>query len=342
MKLCKTTGCRPMLAMLALILMAAQVTVAAEAPSTPTPEVKDTAGAPSVPDAVALVNGVPIPRERFEQEEARATQRFASQGQPVPEQMTQLIQERVLDYLIGEELLYQECVKQGIATPDERVEEEIAKAKERFGSEEKFQEALAQMNVTEDTLRANIKRGLTIQQLVQKEVLDKIEVTDEEIKTFYDENQKLFTKKEQVQASHILIKVNADADEATKAEARAKIDKAAQRVKNGEDFATVAKEVSEGPSNTKGGDLGYFQRGQMVKPFEDAAFGLEPGQVSDVVETSFGYHIIKVFDKKPESTATFEEVKPQIAEYLQKEKSQTAIQAYIDKLKETAQIEKKL
>ena len=251
-----------------------------------------------------------------------------------------MMQDRVLEFLIGEELLFQESVKKGIKITDERVAEEIAKVKSQFGSDEKFKEALAGMNVTEEKVESDIRRGLTIQQLVDKEVIDTIKVSDEEIKTFYDENQKLFTKQEQVQASHILIKVNKDADEAQKAEARAKIDAAAKRVKDGEDFAVVATEVSEGPSNTKGGDLGFFQRGQMVKPFEEVAFTLQPGEVSDVVETDFGYHIIKVFDKQEPTTATFDEVKTQIADHLKQEKAKTAVQAYIDKLKESATIEK--
>jgi peptidyl-prolyl cis-trans isomerase C len=328
--------------LLALMLSAMPATAADDPAAKAEGQVEAAAGAAPGPEAVALINGVPVTRDRFEQEVERAKQRASRQGQPVPEQMMSLIQDRVLDFLIGEELLHQESAKKGIAVSNEEVEEQIVQARERFGSEEKFRDALAQMNVTEEKLRADIGRGLAIQMLVKQEVLDKIEVSDEEIKTFYDENQKLFTKKEQIQASHILIKVDADADEAAKAEARVKIDKAAQRVKDGEDFAAVAREVSEGPSNTKGGDLGYFQRGQMVKPFEEAAFAMEPGQVSDVVETTFGYHIIKVFDKKPEGTATFDEVEPQIAEYLKKEKSQTAVQAYIEKLKESASIEKKV
>jgi peptidyl-prolyl cis-trans isomerase C len=319
---------RPILFMLALSMLTVQAVAATEPPATP--------------DAVAVINGVPISRERYDQEIDRAKQRFTRRGQPVPEQINELIQKQVLDFMIGEELLYQECAKKGITASDESVDQQIAQAEARFGSEQEFNNALAKMGVTEEKLRGDIKRGLTIQKLVQQDVLDKIEVSDEEVKSFYDENQKMFAKKEQVKASHILIKVNADADDAEKAEARGKIDKAAQRVQDGEDFATVAGEVSEGPSKTKGGDLGYFQRGQMVKPFEEAAFSLEPGQVSDVVETDFGYHIIKVFDKKPASTATFAEVEPQIAEHLKEEKSKAAVQAYIEKLKESAVIEKKV
>ncbi len=315
-------------AILAILLVAATVQGTAAA------------DAPPAPDAVATINGVPISRERYDQEVDRASQRFTRQGQPVPEEIAKMIQGRVLDFLIGEELLFQECTKKGVVVSDARVDEEIAKVKTRFGSDEKFKEALAEMKVTEEKVKGDIKRGLTIQEFVQKEVTDKIAVTPEETRAFYDENQKLFTKMEEIHASHILVKVAADADEAAKAEARARIDKAAQRVRDGEDFAAVAKEASECPSGPKGGDLGSFQRGQMVKPFEETAFALDPGKVSDVVETEFGYHIIKVLDKTPQGTATYEEVQAQIADHLEKEKSQAAVQAYIDKLKQSAAIVK--
>jgi peptidyl-prolyl cis-trans isomerase C len=290
-------------------------------------------------DSVATVNGIPITRERFNQETDRASQQISRQGQPVPEEMKKMVQERVLDFLIGEELLHQKAVTKGIAVSDEKVAEEISGVTAKFGSEEKFKAALNQMNVSEAKVEEDIRRGLAIQELVQQEVVSKVTVSEEEIKKFYDENRKLFTKQAQVKASHILIKVDADADEAEKAEAKAKIDKAAQRIKDGEDFAAVAGEVSEGPSKTKGGDLGYFERGQMVTPFDEVAFTMEPGQVSGVVETNFGYHIIKVFDRQEASTATFEEVEPQIADHLKQEKSKVAVQEYIETLKADATIE---
>ncbi|MCJ7617041.1 MAG: peptidylprolyl isomerase, partial [Desulfobacterales bacterium] len=108
----------------------------------------------------------------------------------------------------------------------------------------------------------------------------------------------------------------------------------------GEDFAALAKEFSEGPSKNNGGDLGYFQRGQMVKSFEDVAFALKTEAVSDIVETQFGYHIIKVVDKKPEKTIAYENVKEDIAQQLKQEKTQEEVKIYIQKLREKSKIEK--
>jgi peptidyl-prolyl cis-trans isomerase C len=137
-----------------------------------------------------------------------------------------------------------------------------------------------------------------------------------------------------------LIKVDPEADESRKAEARKKLEMIQKRLRKGEDFAALAKEFSEGPSRGKGGDLGYFRRGQMVKAFEEAAFTLRPGEVSDIVETKFGYHLIKVIDKKPEKTMAYKDVKDRLGDYLKREKVQKEVRLYVEKLKEKAKVER--
>ena len=150
----------------------------------------------------------------------------------------------------------------------------------------------------------------------------------------------MFKQPEQIKASHILIKVDAKADEAQKAEARKKIEEVQQKLKDGGDFAALAKEYSEGPSSAKGGDLGYFRRGQMVKPFEDAALALKPNEVSDIVETRFGYHLIIVYDTKPEQTLAYADVKDKISQRMKQEKIEKEAVQYVDKLKKDAKLEK--
>jgi len=125
-----------------------------------------------------------------------------------------------------------------------------------------------------------------------------------------------------------------------KSEAKEKIKTIQLKLKKGEGFATLAKEFSEGPSKNNGGDLGYFQRGQMVKSFEDVAFALRTEEVSDIVETQFGYHIIKVEDKKPEKTIGYKDVKDDLAQHLKQEKTKQEVNKYIQKLREKSKIEK--
>jgi peptidyl-prolyl cis-trans isomerase C len=176
--------------------------------------------------------------------------------------------------------------------------------------------------------------------VIQQEVVSKVVISDEESQTFYDGNMDRFIEPEQVQASHILIMVNPDeASQEEKDTARKKIEELLVQVKEGADFAELAKEHSEGPSNERGGDLGFFARGQMVKPFEDAAFALVEGEISDVVETQYGYHIIKATGKKPQRQVPFDEVKDQIQQSLFQEKANTEVSNWIAALRESATIE---
>jgi peptidyl-prolyl cis-trans isomerase C len=132
------------------------------------------------------------------------------------------------------------------------------------------------------------------------------------------------------------------ADAAQKASAKKTLQDIKARLAKGEDFAALAKEFSQDSSSANNGDLGYFRRGQMVKPFEDAAFSLKPNEVSDIVETQFGYHLIKVYDKKPESVIAYDDVKDRIAEQIRQDKLKQEVMEYIQELRKSAKIETKL
>ena len=138
---------------------------------------------------------------------------------------------------------------------------------------------------------------MMIDKMMEAELATTTVATEAEAKDFYDKNPDKFKQGEGVRASHILVMANESADEATKKKARAKIDAVLKRVSAGEDFAVLAKENSEDGSKDQGGDLGFFTKGQMVPAFDEAAFALKPGEISDVVTTQFGYHIIKVVEQ---------------------------------------------
>ena len=143
-----------------------------------------------------------------------------------------------------------------------------------------------------------------------------------------------------MKASHILIQVPADADEAKKAAALASIQSLKQRIDKGENFANLAMEYSDCPSKAKGGDLGFFSREQMVQPFSEAAFALQPGQVSDVVTTRFGYHLIRLTERKKAQTMAFNDVKEEISNRLRQEQEEKRIADYLEKIKKTADIQR--
>ena len=291
---------------------------------------------------VAEINGVVISEEQFNKELNIHLERVARQGQQITDDQLTSLKKDILEGLIERELLYQESQRAGIKVQDQTIDEQLAAIKKRFPSEDEYIKALSQMKLTEDEVKSQISRGLAIRELIEQQITNKIEITDAESKAFYDGNLQLFKQPEQVKASHILIKVDAAATDAQKAEARQKITDIQQKLKDGGDFAELAKEYSEGPSNSRGGDLGYFGRGQMVKPFDEAVFAMKVDEVSGLVETRFGYHLIKVYDKKPEQTLAYADVKDKLDQRLKQEKIEKEATKYIDQLKKDAKIEKYL
>ena len=314
-------------AVMAMTLMLASNLALAE-------EAKEPAG------KAAVVNGVAISKNDFDREMDFYIKRANQQGQQIPEAQMGMMKNQVLESLIDRELLFQETKKKGIKIDPTDVADEFQKIKQRYDKPGEFEQLLSNMGLTESDVQRQIERGMAIQQLIDNEVRAKITMGDEEVKSYYEANPQLFQQPEQVKASHILIKVNADAPQEEKDKARKKIESVQKKAKKGEDFATLAKTYSEGPSGPNGGDLGYFRRGQMVKPFEDAAFNLNPNETSDIVETQFGYHLIKVVDKKPAQTVAYADVKEQLSEHLKKQRIDSEASAYIQNLRSGAKIEK--
>jgi peptidyl-prolyl cis-trans isomerase C len=294
----------------------------------------------SAEQKVAVVNGTVINQPEFDNEMNRVLERLQRTGRFPNDLERSQIKKQVLENLIARELLYQESQTKGIKVDQKEIEAQVTALKGRFPSEVEFKNALSTMNLTEADLRFQFERDLAIRKLLDDQIGDKVAVSEKESKAYYDNNLESFKKPEQVRASHILIKVDPGAEEAKKAEARTKIESVQAKLKKGEDFGALAKEYSEGPTGPKGGDLGFFGRGQMVKPFEEAAFSMKPGQVSGMVETRFGYHLIMVTERTPESTLSYEEVKDRLEQYLKQQKVQEEIAAYVETLKSKAKIER--
>jgi peptidyl-prolyl cis-trans isomerase C len=290
-------------------------------------------------EKMAVVNGTVITKALFEKEMGRYEQQISMSGQaPGPGEATDA-KDKVLKGLVDRELLIQQSKKLGIVMSDAELNDQIAGLKKRFSTEEQFTDALKQMNLTEAQLKEELRQDMAIKKMIDQEVGSKVTVTDQEAKAFYDAHPDYFKTPEMVRASHILIKVDPKATDADKAKAREKIAAIQKKVQEGGDFAALAKESSECPSSANGGDLNYFQRGQMVGPFEEAAFSLKPGTVSAIVETQFGYHLIKVTDKKEPGVTPYEEIKDRIEKHLKQQKVNEQVAMYVDQLRSTAKIE---
>lgn len=226
--------------------------------------------------------------------------------------------EEVLEALILEKMLELEVEANNIKVTEEEIDVEYAEMAEAYGGVEGLKNTLQMYGYTEDSIRKNLKLNLSIEKLMEP----LITVTDEEIALYFAENKEDFDVSEQVKASHILV--------ATKEEANDILGK----LNSGESFEDLAKEFSLDTSNAgNGGDLGYFGRGAMVQPFEDVAFRLAVGEVSEPVETTFGYHIIKISDKKAAEEATLEGSKETITEVLRETKMTEAYQTWYSEVK---------
>ncbi|MDX2454491.1 peptidylprolyl isomerase [Desulfosarcina sp.] len=311
-------------AMMTILLFAPATIIAAEAPA----------------GQIAQVNDTILLRPDLDREMKLVSLKLARQGRPVNAEQLKRYEGEIRDTLINRTLLLQQAKSAGIDVKDSAVVKALDEFKAAFKDEKAYQNALTEMGFTEEMLKSQIKSGLTIKTLIDKTVLQKISVSDQQVRVYYDDNPNLFRKPEQVKASHILIQVPANADEAKQAAAQAAIQALKLRLNNGENFATLAQENSDGPSKTKGGDLGFFSREQMVPPFSEAAFALQPGQTSDVVQTRFGYHLIRVTERQAEQTMAYNEVKEAISARLRQEQEGKKIDAYLEKIKENADIKR--
>ena len=245
----------------------------------------------------------------------------------MPAETRQQAEKSVLDRLVTQKVLLQTAAKLNLTVDEQELAKQVEEMKKQ------------KPEISEEDWKMLLSNEMLIQKAIQQEVISKVTVADEEGQKFYDEQKDRFHEPEQIRASHILIGVAQDAKPEEKETAKKKADEVLAQVKAGKDFAELAKANSTCPSKDQGGDLGFFPRGAMVKPFEDAAFALQEGQNSDVVETQFGYHIIKLTGKKAERTVPFEEVKDRLKQGLTQQKTNTAVMAWVDEQKKQAKIE---
>jgi peptidyl-prolyl cis-trans isomerase C len=296
--------------------------------------------AETAPDSIAVtVNGVNINESQVEAQIKAQLDKMGGQLPPqFIEQYKNQLRQQILERMVIEQLLDEKVKANNIVITEEDV---IAHFKESGARQQpplSLEDIKTLMEARGQSFQERkqlIRKGLAYQKIMEAEWGGKINVTEDEAKKYYSENAE---DMEQVRASHILIKPdttdpNTDPNQA-KANAQKKAQALLDQIKAGADFAELAKNNSDCPSAAKGGDLNFFTRGRMVPPFEKAAFSLKVGQVSDLVETQFGYHIIKVTDHKD----TFEQFKDQIVETLTEKKRSDFAKDYIDSLKAKANI----
>jgi len=298
------------------------------------------ANTPSVSkDTAAVVNGTPIPISELRMSVSNLVRKNGMDEDKVDVFMAK-VGPQILQQLIDGELLYQAARDGGFLASDEDVNSTYEQLSSRYDNLAKFQADMKTRGFTEASLKAYIRKQLSIQKYVEQTIVPKAVVPEETLRKAYDQNPQNFIQKEEVRASHILISSSASDPKEKRDEALAKAKKVAALAKaKGADFAELAKKYSDGPSGPSGGDLGFFSKGRMVKPFEDAAFSMKVNEVSDPILTQFGYHIIKVTDRHKSKTIPFEDVKDKIAKDLKNRMVNELVGKDLARLREKAQIQ---
>ena len=289
-----------------------------------------------LPAVLARVNGEAVTKVDFDRliknMEVRA-------NQPVPAERRDEVYRKALEQLVTYTVLSQETRARKVAVTDAEIDSSIQQMRSQFPSEDAFKKALEARGMTLEKLKDDTRVDISINKMVETEVATQTAPSDAQVREFYDKNPDKFKQDEAVRASHILFRVDETADAATKKKAMDEAQSVLKQARSGADFAELAKKHSADGSAQQGGDLNFFTRGQMVPAFDQAAFALKPGEISDIVTTQFGYHIIKVTEHRPASTVPFEQVSARIKDFLTEQQKQQKADAFIQSLKQKAKIE---
>jgi len=240
--------------------------------------------------------------------------------------------------IIDSRLLGQEARRRNLKPDSGRVEASLAQIEEQAGGREGLNTALGRLGATYDQLRASVSETDLVRVFMTTQIEPLVSVTAEDVAAFYGANPEMFERPDMVRARHILVRLTPTSTTADKKEARIRANAAHQRVVAGEDFAVVAREVSEGREASQGGDMGFFAQDSMMPALADVAFALEIGQISDIIETQFGFHILKVEEKRAASKMPYEEARGPVRQLLIENRTGEKLSGLLVQLREAATI----
>lgn len=315
--------------------------MAAEAPSGQSGGAGAQTGVPApgaATSVLARVNGAAITRAEVERAIAIYLAQSRASHDLTPDARKEA-ENGALEQLIGAQLLYQGGLKLLDKDLEKQVTARVAEVKGKFPSQTAYDDALKTNNLTEAEAREIVRRDLVAANLLDKEVTEKIVISPDEIATFYRQNLDKFSVPDSVQLSHILIEVGPEATPQERARSKEKAETIRKKLLAGEDFATLAAMESNCPSKEAGGDLGVFGKEEMIPEFEAPLATLKVGEIGPVVETKFGYHVIKLTARTVASIRPLAEVKEKIASYLKEVRTRQAIDEYVGELRKKAVIE---
>ena len=294
------------------------------------------------PGDAARVNGETISYQRFH---GFYIEYRNSKGVAVGARGDQLglltaLRKEAMDLIVEQALVGQAAEKSGLEADPEEVDKSVADLRSIFDNENGFLMKLEDEGFTEESFRSHIGRMLVAKQYLDGIRMAAADISEVELERYYRDNERRLTLPEQIRVRHILITWKPLGKPDDRAFIREQMVPILERARGGEDFAALARELSDDYATRQaGGDTGFFQRGQMAPAFEAAAFALEPGEISEVVETSFGTHIIKLEERREEELLAFDDIRDQLLDHVRNEKAEAAVRNEIDRLKADADIE---
>ena len=283
----------------------------------------------------AIINGQEISNDAVQFELDRLVRFYMSHGMSMEEVKKNLgqLQEKALDQAIGAKLLLDRAMQLDVPVSAADIDAEVSKVVTQVGGPENYKKALDAQGITEEQFRKELEKGAKVNKLVEQACSSVAEPTEDEVTAFYEAHKEQYVEPEQVLCQHILVKGSDD-------KALDKIKEIRERIVSGKsDFAAEAKKHSDCPSGAEGGSLGWFGRGMMVPEFDKVAFEMKKGEVSGVVSTQFGYHIIYKADQKGGGKLTLVDVHDQIKDLLRHEARGRAMDAFVQELRDAAKIE---
>lgn len=331
-----------------MIMVSAVASLAAEKDS-----VKESAPTAATPAAAAANlfadealckgKGVDVRRSQVDSSMLQFKANLNARSQSLPEDKREMVESQILDRLVITQLLLNRATETDRARAKELAEKFVKDTRGQAGSEEAFERQLLAMGFTQRQFEDQIMERAISEAVVERELKEKIKITDEAARKYYDEHGSEFQRPEMVRAAHILLTTldpatGTELTEEQKKQKRQQMEKLLERARKGEDFAALAKEFSDDErSKEKGGEY-TFPRGRMVPALDTAAFSLKTNEVSDIVITQFGYHIIKLYEKMPEQKIEYAAAEKELKDYLVRQEVQSGLPAFVEKLKKEADL----
>ncbi len=245
---------------------------------------------------------------------------------------------QALEKMIEKELFYQEAVKKGLTVDEEMIAAQRQRTIRRLGGDSKFRAALKRAGLSDRQYREKLRKKFLVKRLIAEDITQRAVPTDEEIRAYYEANRSKFMRPEARRITHILISVKPEAGSQERRKRKQRAQEAIEKIRSGEDISAVAWDYSDGPYRVKGGDMGLVHRGRLDPELEKTVFALEPGKLSGIIETIYGYHIIRVEAVEPPTQLSLREVSDKLRKELSRKKEKQLRAALVARLKKTAQI----